>query len=335
LRVLKVGLCGTDREIAAFHYGKPPVGADHVVLGHEALAEVVELGPDASLVAKGELVVPTVRRPCTNSRCRPCRVNRPDFCVTGEYIEHGILGAHGFMQEWVVEDERNLVRVPDKLADVAVLIEPLTVAAKAAEQALSTESRFPWERVRTRILALGAGPVGLLGALAARVNGQETCVYSLEPASDPRAQIARGFGATYVSGQDMTLAELGRTYGPFDMIFEAVGVSSVAFEAMQALAPNGMCVLTGMPTPGKLREIDSDAIMRNLVLKNQMVFGVVNAGRSGYVDALRDLEQAMFLFPEAVRALITDVHPIEDAPALLAMRAGIKQVIQLAKEQRS
>lgn len=335
LRVLQVGICGTDREIAAFQYGEPPADSDFLVLGHEALAEVVEVGPDVSLVSKGDLVVPTVRRPCASPRCRPCRVDRPDFCVTGEFIERGIKGAHGFLQEWAVEDERNLLGVPRQLAEVAVLIEPLTVAAKAAEQALSTLGRLPSERMGLRVLALGAGPVGLLGALSARVNGIETTVYSLEPQSDPRAAIARGFGATYVSGQDTPLDALGRAYGPFDVIFEAVGVATVALEALKALAPNGMFVFTGVPAPGARREIDADTIMRNVVLKNQLIFGIVNAGRSGYMDALRELEQAMFLFPDAVRALITDRHSIDDVPALLAARTGIKQVVQLAKEQRA
>jgi NADPH:quinone reductase-like Zn-dependent oxidoreductase len=45
LRMLEVGVCGTDREIAAFEYGDPPPGSEHLVIGHESLAEVVEVGP--------------------------------------------------------------------------------------------------------------------------------------------------------------------------------------------------------------------------------------------------------------------------------------------------
>jgi len=332
LRVLEVGVCGTDREIAAFAYGSPPAGSDHLILGHEALAEVVDIGPDVTAVRKGDLVAPTVRRPCPHAACRPCRANRPDFCVTGDYVERGIKGAHGFLQEWVVEDEQHLIRVPRKLADVAVLIEPLTVAAKAEEQAHAIQSGLPWERGRVRTLALGAGPVGLLGALAAAVNQDDTYVYSLQPSTDLRAEITRGFGGTYVSGADVPMAELAQRLGRIDYIFEAVGLSSVGFAALEILGPNGLFVFTGIPELGAPKEIDADRIMRNVVLKNQRILGTVNAGRVGWEDALRDLEQAMFLFPDAVRAIITERRSIDDVPSLLRAKSGIKQVVQLNKE---
>jgi threonine dehydrogenase-like Zn-dependent dehydrogenase len=334
LRVLEAGICGTDREIVASTHGVPPEGSDYLILGHEALAEVAEIGPDVTLVRKGELVVPTVRRPCPHRSCLPCRANRPDFCVTGDYVERGIHGAHGFLQEWVVEDERNLIHVPRQLAPIAVLTEPLTVAAKAAEQALAIQSGLPWERARLRALAVGAGPVGLLGALSAAVSQYETHVYSLEPSTDLRADIARGFGANYICGRDVPLTELGERLGPIDIIFEAVGLSAVGFAALEALGHNGVFVFTSVPPPGAPREIDTDRFVRDLVLKNQRVFGTVNSGRVGYEHAVHKLEQAMFLFPDAVRAIITDRIPIDAAPPHLHERSGIKQVVKLSKEAR-
>jgi threonine dehydrogenase-like Zn-dependent dehydrogenase len=332
LRVLEVGICGTDREIASFVYGSPPPGSEHLILGHEALAEVVEVGPEVTQVGKGDLVVPTVRRPCPHRHCQPCRANRPDFCVTGDYVERGIKGAHGFLQEWAVEDQSNLIPVPRKLADVAVLIEPLTVAAKAEEQVHAIESGLPWERARVKALAIGAGPVGLLGAMDAAVSRQDTYVYSLEPSTDLRADITRGFGGTYVCGRDVPMSELPKQIGRVDIIFEAVGVSSVAFAALEVLGPNGVFVFTGIPALGAPKEVDADRIMRNVVLRNQRIFGTVNAGRVGYEDALRDLEQAMFLFPDAVRAIITERRSIDGAASILRERAGIKQVVQVSKE---
>lgn len=335
LRVLEVGVCGTDREIAAFEYGSPPPGSDHLILGHEALAEVVEIGPEVTQVRKGDLVVPTVRRPCPHRSCRPCRANRPDFCLTGDFVERGIKGAHGFLQEWVVEDELNLVPVPRKLADVAVLIEPLTVAAKAEEQGHAIQSGLPWERGRLRSLVIGAGPVGLLGALAAAVRRDDTYVYSRQASTDLRADITRGMGGTYVSTDDVPMLELPKRIGRIDIIFEAVGLSSVAFAALEILGSSGVFVFTGIPALGAPKEIDSDRIMRNVVLENQRIFGTVNAGRVGYEDALRDLEQAMFLFPDAVRAIITGRCAIDDVPSLLREKRGIKKVVQLSKELAS
>jgi glucose 1-dehydrogenase len=71
IRVLEVGVCGTDREICAFDYGTPPEGSDYLVLGHECLGEVVDVGSDVSRAQVGDLVVPMVRRPCRTTTACP------------------------------------------------------------------------------------------------------------------------------------------------------------------------------------------------------------------------------------------------------------------------
>src|SRR5262245_53937143 len=78
LRMLDVGVCGTDREICAFEYGTPPAGGPHLVIGHESLGEVVEVGPGVTRVKRGDLVVPMVRRPCHHESCAACRQERQD-----------------------------------------------------------------------------------------------------------------------------------------------------------------------------------------------------------------------------------------------------------------
>src|SRR5262245_11012376 len=125
LRVREVGLCGTDREISAFEYGSPPPGSDHLILGHESLAEVVEVGLSVRGLQPGDLVVAMVRRPCPDPECRPCRAGRSDFCTTGHFTERGIKEADGFLTKYAVDHHDYLVKVPRPLADVAVLIEPL------------------------------------------------------------------------------------------------------------------------------------------------------------------------------------------------------------------
>src|SRR5882724_5708761 len=69
LRILQVGVCGTDREIASFAYGTAPEGSGYLVLGHEALGEVVEVGPEVTNLKPGDLAIPMVRRPCANPEC--------------------------------------------------------------------------------------------------------------------------------------------------------------------------------------------------------------------------------------------------------------------------
>jgi threonine dehydrogenase-like Zn-dependent dehydrogenase len=330
IRVREVGICGTDREIGDFHFGTPPPGKERLVLGHEALGEVVEVGSAVRTLKPGDLVAMTVRRPCDDDACVACRAGRADFCITGTFHERGIKEADGFLTELIVEDERFLVRVPRSLADVGVLIEPLTIAAKASVELQAILRRYPWEPTGQRALVLGAGPIGLLGAMMLVSRNAETFVYSLEPADSYRARLVRSFGAEYVSARDHELSELSSRIGTLDIIFEAVGVAKVAFAALDALAPNGVFIFSGVPGARKPFEIDLDSVMRNIVLKNQVLFGTVNAARSAFEESVRELEQFMILFPDAVRGLITEKAKLEDAPALIRHPGGIKQVVAMA-----
>jgi threonine dehydrogenase-like Zn-dependent dehydrogenase len=330
LRVREVGVCGTDREICEYHYGSPPPGADHLVLGHEALGEVVDVGTAVRNLKRGDLAALTVRRPCREPSCVACRAGRQDFCVTGRYRERGIKEADGFMTELVVEDDRYLVRVPPALAEVGVLVEPLSIAAKAAVDLETILRRYPWEPTGLRALVLGAGPIGLLGAMMLVARGLETFVYSLEPADSPRAKLVRSFRAAYVSADDVELPAIASRVGSVDVVFEAVGVARVAFGAIEALAPNGVFVFSGVPGGSRPVQADLDGVMRSIVLKNQVLFGTVNASRAAFEESVRYLEQFMVLFPQAVRGLITERAALEDAPALLRRSGGIKRVVELA-----
>src|ERR1041384_2759026 len=134
LRMLEAGVCGTDKEICAFQYGTPPAGSDHLVIGHESLGEVIDVGSRVKRVKPGDLVVPMVRRPCSHDECVACRSDRQDFCFTGDFKERGIKEQHGFMAQFVVDDEKYMNPVPKELRDVAVLVEPLTIAEKGLTQ---------------------------------------------------------------------------------------------------------------------------------------------------------------------------------------------------------
>ena len=339
LRMLEVGICGTDREICAFDYGTPPAGSDHMVIGHESLGEVVEVGADVSRLQPGDLVVTMVRRPCPHDHCIPCRAGRQDFCDTGDFRELGIKEANGFMTEYVVEDERFMYLVPRQYRDVMVLVEPLTIAEKALSQLWQVQQRLPWACPVTpsqapgvchRAVVLGAGPVGLLGAMVLRASGFETYVYSREPVNSPKGRIVESIGATYVSGATETIEHLAKQVGNIDVVYEAAGASAVCFELMKYLGVNGTFVFTGVPGRKAPVQVDTDLIMRNLVLKNQVVFGTVNAGAEAYEAAIRDLSQFMDLWPDAVRSLITGHYPIEAYPELLlGTPSGIKNVLAL------
>jgi glucose 1-dehydrogenase len=340
VRILEVGVCGTDREICAFEYGTPPCGSDLLVIGHESLGEVVEVGSAVSRVHVGDLVVPMVRRPCTHADCAACRSERQDFCYTGDFRERGIKEQHGFMTELVVDDEAYMNVVPRELRDVAVLVEPLTIAEKALEQIRQVQKRLPWtcpeQRTKGnghchRALVLGAGPVGLLGAMALAAEGFVTHVYSREPEPSPKADLVKSIGASYVSAADTSIEDLPERIGNIDLVYEATGASRVSFEVMKVLGTNGVFVFTGVPGRKAPIEVDTDLIMRNLVLKNQVVFGTVNAGRETFEAAIRDLGTFMRLWPRAVRSLITGRHAVSAYRDLLVgVTTGIKNVLSFS-----
>ncbi len=341
VRMLDVGICGTDREISQFEYGTPPQGSDFLVIGHEGLGEVVDVGAAVPNLRPGDLVVPLVRYPCTKDYCHPCRIRRQDFCVSGEFKERGIKQLHGFMCSFIIETEDYLAKVPARLRDVGVLTEPLTIAEKAFGEVNQIYERLPWmpEKARTdplgmtgdlNAVVLGAGPMGLLGAMRLRMAGYRTFVYSLEPEESVNARIVREVDCTYVSARSAEFPDLTRTVGHIDLVYEGTGVSSVAFGLLKYLGKNGIYVFTGVPALKKPIPLDADRIMRNMVLDNQLAFGTVNAGREDHEKAIRSLEQFVERWPEATRSIVTKRHPVEVARDLLNSRPpGVKHVIQL------
>lgn len=331
LKVQEVGLCGTDREIASFEYGDPPPGADHLVLGHESLAEVVEVGSEVHSLKPGDLVVPMVRRPCPHARCRACRAGRSDFCETGDYTERGIKGIDGFLTDHIVDEEAYLVKVPKALADVAVLIEPLTVVTKAADQTQAIFERLRYERGPRRGLVLGAGPIGLLSAMTLVADDIETLVYSRNSEDSHQAELVRSLGAQYVPSTKVPFEKLAGHSGEFDVIIEAVGFAPLMMAATDMLKPNGVLALTGVPPESATAELRIGHILRDLVLKNKVVFGTVNAGRRDHMSAIHNLEQFMGLFPEKVRQLITHRGPLDEAQHMLLHKDGIKSVVQMRR----
>jgi len=339
LRMIDVGVCGTDKEIVTFQYGTPPEGSEYLVIGHESLGEVIEIGSAVKTLKKGDLVVTMVRRPCDHPECVACRAGRQDFCYTGDFTERGIKGRHGYMTEYVVDEEKYMNLVPPDLRDVAVLVEPLTIAEKAVEQLWQVQGRLPWAcpveagkppQYCHKAVVLGAGPVGLLGAMTLLLQGFETYVYSKSPTPNSKADLCAAIGAKYISSDQTSVDDLGKLVGGIDVVYEAVGASSLAFDVMRVLGTNGVFIFTGVPGRKAPISVDTDLLMRDFVLKNQVIYGTVNAGKQAFLDAIKDLAEFRRRWPGAVKALITGRFKIEQAIDLLTGRVdGIKNVVSL------
>lgn len=336
LRIREIGVCGTDREIAAGAHGDPPEGERYLVVGHEALAEVAEVGTSVTRLRKGDLVVPTIRRPCRDMRCRACATGRPDFCMTGEFGQRGIRAVHGYLTARVVDEQRYMVPVPAELRDVAILAQPLSVAEAAIRQVEDHQRRLPWAddfegqgaRPPARVaVVIGAGPVGALAALALRVRGWETFIHSREPRGKKSA-LAEAFGVGWSSRREESLEELAARVGPIDLVLEASGASPLAFEALPALGPNGVFVFTGIP--GRKAPVPRELgnAMAGIVLKNQAVLGVTNPSVDAYRAAVQDLALLARRWPTLVPQLITSRRSFDDALEVIEGSArGFKEVI--------
>jgi threonine dehydrogenase-like Zn-dependent dehydrogenase len=339
VRTLDVGICGTDREICQFLYGEPPQNSDYLVLGHEALGEVTEVGSREGTLQVGDLVVPSVRRPCPHGHCLACRHEHQDFCFTGDFTERGIKMVHGYLTEEFVEEEKHLSRVPRELRDVAVLIEPLTIAEKALAQIWRMQARIGWRPDPTAgelpgagktAVVLGAGPVGVLGAMALLVNGFRTFVYSRSREPNLKATLVNAIGAKYVSSEATPPAEFAKMTGSIDVVYEAIGVASVTFDVLKILGLNGVFVFTGIPPESPAIPIEADTLMRQIVLMNQVVIGTVNADHDAFEHAIRDLAAFKQRWPDALRSLITGRYPMTSYRELLLGKAtGIKNVIAI------
>jgi threonine dehydrogenase-like Zn-dependent dehydrogenase len=163
--------------------------------------------------------------------------------------------------------------------------------------------------------------------------GFTTYVYSRELPPSPRIDLVDAIGATYVSSQATTFADLAEKMGNIDLIYEAVGHSHFALQALQVLGTNGIYVLTGVPGPQAFIEADPARRMRDMVLKNQVLLGTVNAGLDAFASALRDLDLFRQRWPAVVQTLIAGRYPPEQAPELILDRpAGIKSVITFEQE---
>ena len=324
VKMLEVGIDGTDMEINMGQYGEPPAGDDFLVLGHEALGEIGNPGPTD--FNKGELVVPLVRRP---DSCINCRNGQSDMCIEGNYQECGIRGAHGFLREYVAEDPSFLVGVRQDLKHVAVLTEPMSIATKGIEQALEFHQRSA-NPIQVA-LVLGAGPLGLLGTAFLRLQGFNTYTLDIVPRSSLKAQLVEAIGANYLDGRDSLLADLPGQIGNLDLIVEATGNSTVAFQAMNVLGTNGVLCLMGVSTGEKPLEICADCLNMEMVLGNKVVFGTVSSNRGHFERAMQLLGKIEQKWPGWLTRLITRRLSFGDfKDALHPAPDGIKTVIEVS-----
>lgn len=302
VKVLRVGVDGTDKEINAAEYGAAPSGDDYLVTGHESFGQVVEVGPNVpTTITAGTYVVASVRRPGTTVYGR---IGLQDFTTDDVYYERGINLLHGYLTEYYVEDHQYVFPLPANLSEVGVLLEPTTVAEKGINQAYEIQRRLKVWAPKSALI-LGSGTVGLLASLVARLRGLELTVYSLPQKPTRNAELVEQLGGSYFSSQIATLEQVSEQRGPFDLIFDATGFSPIVWEAANVLAKNGVLVLASITGGERTAEIQSDRINQGFVLGNKVMVGTVNAAPADFRSGVDDLIKAEAIYPCWLTQLLT------------------------------
>jgi threonine dehydrogenase-like Zn-dependent dehydrogenase len=305
VKVLRVGVDGTDKEINAALYGRAPEGYDFLVIGHEGFGQVEAVGPNVTEVKPGDYVVATVRRP---GHSIYDLIGTSDMTTDDTYYERGISLRHGYLSEYYVDDAEFIVKIPQGLKDVGVLLEPLTVVEKGIAQAYEIQRRLRvWRPQRAAVM--GAGTIGLLATLVLRLRGIEVTTFALNQRPYLNADLIEAIGARYESTKDMPVLEGASRYGPFDLIFEATGFSPLAFDCMQALGKNGVLVLSSVTGGDRKVEVPADKINLGFVLGNKVMVGTVNANREYFEMGVGDMAQAEAEYTGWLAQLLT--HPVK------------------------
>lgn len=282
-RTLELGVCGTDREI--LHSAAPlvPPGEDRLILGHECLARIEAVGAGVSEYHPGDLVVPVVRR------ALPGQTRRVDLLPFEAFTERGIVWEHGFSSPLWIDRQEHLFRVPEEIADLAVLAEPLAVSEKGVNEALILQQARLGDGWRPRVLVTGMGPIGFTAVLAAIARGWPVTMLGRDELNTFRAQLVRRLGGDYQPLESSTIAADAVERDGYDLLLECTGSDAVMLHAASLVRSCGVIVWLGSSRRPQPAALNVQRLMREGLLRNHIHLGCVNAAPRDFFAALRHL----------------------------------------------
>jgi len=346
VKVKEAGVDGTDYNMIKHNLQDIAEGRNEIVMGHEMVGVVENVGRKVMSVSPGDTVVMTVRRGC--GICHPCLHNQSDMCMTGLFTERGIHKRDGYFTEFVVDQEQYVVKVPANLAKLAVFTEPLSIAEKGIAQLRTIQSRFPWTCGHPEhdflaadwggcktALVLGAGPLGVLAAALLRLAGAYTFVADIVPENSPKARLVKQMGANYVDARGKKPKEIVDfccgSSSQLDIVFEASGAAVTAVKLVNYMSRSSIYVMTGIPQKELLIQVDAAQLVRQIVSYNQVVVGSVNSNRSHFEMALKDIPVINSRFGGLLEKMITHRFKLQDHDQIFSAtdETRIKTVIEI------
>lgn len=327
VKVRMLGLDGTDKEIGEGLYGEAPKGSEYLIAGHESIGEVEEAGAGVNDLQPGDTVVATVRRP---DDCINCRNGESDMCIKGDYTERGIKGAHGYMAEYYKERPEYLVKVPNALREVAVMLEPFSIAEKGIVQIFEAQKRMVWEPKRA--VVLGTGSVGLFAAMILRLRGIEVVSVDRTETNHVKDSIYSTMGIRHVNSSSTKITDIPDTYGSVDIAVELTGNPEAVASALSLPSANGVTCLLSITGQSYMESLDVGKLNYGMVLGNRAVLGSVNSNIKHFKKGAEDMAEIEANHPGMLKSMITRMLSLQEfGYDLLGDRSQIKNVIKISE----
>lgn len=255
IRVRKTSICGTDLHIHAWDAWARATIPVPMVVGHEFMGEIIELGDDVEGLEVGMRVAGEGHITC--GHCRNCKGGRREFCHNHRSVGVTRQGAYA---DFLVIPAENVFPIPDHIDDrVAAVLDPLGNA---------THTALRFDLVGEDVLVTGAGPIGVMAVSIARHIGARHIVVT--DLNDYRLEMAAAMGAdrvVNVSCQRLepVMDELGMTEG-FDVGLEMSGAERAFNQMLDVMNHGGKVAALGIP-PGPMTLDINDVIFKGLTVQ--------------------------------------------------------------------
>ncbi len=327
MKPLYTGICGTDRGIVsgALQFSYNPDNKQYLILGHEALCEVLEV-KENDYIKKGDLVVPLVRRP---GKCVNCRIGRQDNCSIGDPDKHeaGITGLDGFMRDVIYDKIENVVKVEDKaIGKIAVLTEPLKNVVKAFEvfDVVSKRSIFHNDDstlIGKKLVVIGSGSEAFLFAFVGREYGFDVTVINRHEETENKLKMLGEFGVNFLNyTKEMP--------GDMDMVVDTSGDPATVLKFLRHMKNNGILILFGTNGKAPAAPVNGEDI-DYIVERNITIAGSVDAAKVHYIKALSYLSNWYHRHGDVMQQMITyEARPDETGIFFQKKSDEIKTVIK-------